>query len=145
MTQGFKIGGAARRRACTITEYLKEEFTKLFTTQAVCPVPAPTPYCVSSILQLSPVQGVPKKCHDFNLMPFPQLLTKTIVLCTCYFQHLSMLFDNNSSQTLQWISHQRKEEKLSHFDTKRNCSHNLVNSAANVAWNIMIFHGAFLF
>ena len=28
------------------------------------------------------IQGVPKKCDDFNRMPFPQLLPETVVLLT---------------------------------------------------------------
>ena len=29
---------------------------------------------------LNEIQGVPKKCHGFNRMPFPQLVTGTIAL-----------------------------------------------------------------
>ena len=47
------------------------------------------------------LHGDPKKCYDLNRMTFPQLLTETIVLWTCYSQHLSILVDKNSLQTLQ--------------------------------------------
>ena len=52
--------------------------------------------------------GCSKKCHVFNRMPFPQLLTETIVLRTCCFQHFSILLDKKSSQTLQWFSRPRR-------------------------------------
>ena len=47
------------------------------------------------------VQGVPKTCHDFNRVPFKQLLTERTVLWTYCSQYLSVLFDRNSSQALQ--------------------------------------------
>ena len=55
--------------------------------------------------------GWSKKCHDFDRMPFPQLLMEPIVLRTRCSQHLSILIDKNSSQTLQWYSHQRRKSK----------------------------------
>ena len=39
------------------------------------------------------IVSVPKKCHDFNRMPFPRLLMEMIALWTCCSQHLLILFD----------------------------------------------------
>ena len=84
------------------------------------------------------VWGVPKMCLGFNRMPFPQFLTEPIVLTAPCSQHLLILIDKNSSQTLQRFSHQRKNLKLSYFGTRENCSQDL-DSAASVVWNIVIF------
>ena len=85
--------------------------------------------------------GVPKKCHDFNRMSFLQLLTEPIVLMAPCSQHLSILIDKNSRQTLERFSHQRRKSKLSYFCTRGKCSQNLA-FAASVAWNIVLFPGA---
>ena len=58
---------------------------------------------------------------------------------TCCYQHLFILVDKNSIQKPQWFSHQRGRSKLSYFGTTTNGSHNLVDSAASVAWNLVIF------
>ena len=88
------------------------------------------------------VLGVPKKCHDFNRMSCPQLLTEPIVLMAPCWKHLSILIDKNSRQTLQQrFSHQRRKSKMSYLGTRGKCSQNLA-FAASVAWNIVLFPGA---
>ena len=47
------------------------------------------------------IRGAPKKCHNFNRIQFPQLLTETIVLWPCCSQQFSILIDKNSSETQQ--------------------------------------------
>ena len=84
---------------------------------------------------------VGKKCHDLNCMSFPQLLSKTIVLWTCCSQQLP-IFDKKTSKTLQWFSHQRRKSKSCYFCTRTNDSQNLVESAASVAWNVVIYPDA---
>ena len=50
-----------------------------------------------TVFRVFSVQGVPKKCHDFNRMPFRQLLTEPIALTTPCSKHLSILIDKNLS------------------------------------------------
>ena len=88
------------------------------------------------------LRGVPKKCHDFNHMPFPQLRTETIVVVVvpniCPFKLTKIQIKHQIFR----LSHQRRKSRLPYFSTRTNGSHSLVDSAANVAWNIVIFPGA---
>ena len=75
------------------------------------------------------MHGDPNKLSPYEKknyrLPFLQLLTEPIVLSKPCSQHLSILIDKNSSQTLQWFSHQRRKSKLTYFGTRENCSQNV--------------------